>query len=203
MNSILDLDQKLFLILNRLRHPDLDGFMLAATDFKFWVPVYLWFIYILFKKLDQRAWLALLCIAITVLITDQVTSSIIKPLVQRLRPSHEPLLQGLVSLVKNTSGMFYKGGQFGFPSSHAANSFGVACFLWLTLRNSFRWTWIGFAVASVMTYTRLYLGVHYPLDLICGMAIGFGAGYLGWKVLILGQKKLGITGSPEPDSTVH
>lgn len=203
MNTILDLDQKLFLILNGLRHPDLDGFMLAATDFKFWIPVYLWFIYILFKKLDQHAWIALACIVLTVLIADQFTSSLLKPLIQRLRPSHEPVLKGLVNLVKTQSGMFYKGGQFGFPSSHAANSFGVAFFLWMILRKSFSWTWIGFAVASAMTYTRLYLGVHYPLDLICGAAIGLGAAYAGWKLFGLIQKKLNQAESLKSDSAIH
>lgn len=190
MNSIIGLDQKIFLVLNGLRHPELDGFMLAATDFKFWIPFYLWFIFILFKKYDQQAWLALGCIAITILITDQLTSGILKPLTQRLRPSHEPALDGLVNLVKTTAGQFYKGGKYGFPSSHAANSFGVATFLWLVLRKSYRWTFLGFIVAFILTYTRLYLGVHYPSDLICGIAIGIFAGYAGWKLFEWTGKKI-------------
>jgi len=172
MTTLLDLDRRLFLFLNSLNHPTLDGFMLAATDMKFWIPFYLWFIYILFKKLEQQAWIALICIALTVLIADQTTSHLLKPLVQRLRPSHEPTLQGLVHLVAQPAGSLYKGGLFGFPSSHAANAFGVAVFLWLIIGRSYRWTLIGFAVASILAYTRIYLGVHYPLDILTGMMIG-------------------------------
>ena len=172
MTTLLDLDRRLFLFLNSLNHPNLDGFMLAATDMKFWIPFYLWFIYILFKKLEQKAWIALICIALTVLIADQTTSHLLKPLIQRLRPSHDPTLQGLVHLVTQPAGNFYKGGLFGFPSSHAANAFGVAVFLWLIIGRSYRWTIIGFAVASILAYTRIYLGVHYPLDILTGMMIG-------------------------------
>ncbi|MFZ9982421.1 MAG: hypothetical protein ACO3FI_10360, partial [Cyclobacteriaceae bacterium] len=75
MDILLDTDRKLFLTLNSLFHPGMDGFMLAATDTKFWIPFYLWFIFILFKKLDRQAWLALICIALTVLIADQISSS--------------------------------------------------------------------------------------------------------------------------------
>ena len=172
MTTLLDLDRRLFLFLNSLNHPTLDGFVLAATDMKFWIPFYLWFIYILFKKLEQQAWIALICIALTVLIADQTTSHLLKPLVQRLRPSHESTLQGLVHLVAQPAGSLYKGGLFGFPSSHAANAFGVAVFLWLIIGRSYRWTLIGFAVASILAYTRIYLGVHYPLDILTGMMIG-------------------------------
>lgn len=177
-------------MLNALRHPALDGFMLAATDVKFWIPFYLWFIYVLFKKLDQQAWLALICIAITVLLSDQITSHLLKPLVQRLRPSHEPALENLVNLVATPSGTLYKGGKFGFPSSHAANAFGVAFFLWMTLRKNYSWTWIAFLVASILAYTRLYLGVHYPIDLICGMLIGIAAAYASWLLFLRLQKKM-------------
>lgn len=177
-------------MLNALRHPALDGFMLAATDVKFWIPFYLWFIYVLFKKLDQQAWLALICIAITVLLSDQITSHLLKPVVQRLRPSHEPALENLVNLVTTSSGTLYKGGKFGFPSSHAANAFGVAFFLWMTLRKNYGWTWVTFLVASILAYTRIYLGVHYPIDLICGMLIGIAAAYISWLLFLRFQKKM-------------
>lgn len=184
MTTLLDLDRRLFLILNGLNHPDLDGFMFAATDMKFWIPFYLWFIYVLFKKLDQQAWIALICIALTVLIADQTTSHLLKPLVQRLRPSHEPGLEGLVHLVKTPAGIWYKGGQFGFPSSHAANAFGVAIFLWLVLGRIYPWTIIGFAIAAVLAYTRIYLGVHYPLDVLAGILIGSASSYACWQLFI-------------------
>ena len=181
---LLELDRNLFLSLNGLFHPDLDGFMLAATDTKFWIPLYLWFIFILFKKLDRQAWLALICIALTVLIADQVTSHLLKPLIQRLRPSHDPALKEFVKLVKGPGGELYRGGLFGFPSSHAANSFGVALFLWLALSPVYKWTFIVFGVAFVLSYTRIYLGVHYPGDIIVGMVIGFISALSCWSIFL-------------------
>jgi undecaprenyl-diphosphatase len=173
MELLLELDRNLFLTLNSLFHPALDEFMLAATDAKFWIPFYLWFIFILFKKLERQAWLALICIALTVLMADQISSHLLKPLIARLRPSHDPAMTGIVNLVKSSSGTLYRGGLFGFPSSHAANSFGVALFLWLVLAPVYRWAFIGFGVAFVLSYTRIYLGVHYPADIFAGMFIGF------------------------------
>lgn len=173
MELLIELDRNLFLALNSLFHPALDEFMLAATDAKFWIPFYLWFIFILFKKLDRQAWLALICIALTVLITDQVSSHLLKPLIARLRPSHDPAMTGIVTLVKSQTGEFYRGGLFGFPSSHAANSFGVAFFLWLILAPVYRWAFIGFGIAFILSYSRIYLGVHYPADIMAGTLIGF------------------------------
>jgi len=187
---LLELDRNLFLSLNGLFHPDLDGFMLAATDTKFWIPLYLWFIFILFKKLDRQAWLALICIALTVLIADQVTSHLLKPLIQRLRPSHDPALKEFVKLVKGPGGELYRGGLFGFPSSHAANSFGVALFLWLALSPVYKWTFIVFGVAFVLSYTRIYLGVHYPGDIIVGMVIGFISALSCWSIFLRLKKMM-------------
>lgn len=182
MNIILEVDRKLFLLLNSMNHPDFDGFMLAATDMKFWIPFYLWFIFILFKKLDQAAWIALCCISLTVLITDQVSSSVLKPLIERLRPSHEPELIGLIHLVNTPSGEPYRGGNFGFPSSHAANAFGVAIFLWLILGKTYKWTIFAFPVAAILAYSRIYLGVHYPLDIVAGIILGATTAIFSQKI---------------------
>jgi undecaprenyl-diphosphatase len=99
-----------------------------------------------------------------------------KPVFARFRPSQEPTLEGLVHLVNG-----YKGGLYGFASSHAANTFGIAFFVWLTLRAHYRWIILIFAWAAFMTYTRIYLGVHYPGDIIVGAVVGFGSGWIGHK----------------------
>jgi undecaprenyl-diphosphatase len=110
----------------------------------------------------------LLAVVITVAVADQVTSTLMKPFFERLRPSHEPGLRDMVNIVNE-----YRGGRFGFASSHAANTFGVATLMWLTLKNFRPWIGLLFLWAVGVGYTRVYLGVHYPGDIIVGDFIGF------------------------------
>jgi undecaprenyl-diphosphatase len=90
-----------------------------------------------------------------------------KPYFGRLRPSHDPALDGLVHIVND-----YRGGLYSFASSHAANAFGVSFFLWLTVRKSLGWIWIMFIWATIFSYSRIYLGVHYPADIVVGALLG-------------------------------
>ncbi|MFM7194909.1 MAG: phosphatase PAP2 family protein [Bacteroidota bacterium] len=189
MGFLESADRDLFLLLNGFHGESLDSFMLAATDTKFWLPVHLFFIYMLFRKLDNRAWFALLCIGLAVLCTDQLTSSVLKPLTERLRPSHEPSLEPFIHLVRNHTGQFYRGGNYGFPSSHAANAFAVAMVLWLLLGKQFRWTALTFVVAALVGYTRIYLGVHYPGDVIVGAILGSLIGWGCWKVYLMAEQR--------------
>ena len=182
MESLDTLDRSLLLWLNAKHADGLDGFMMAATDTKFWIPLYLLFIYLLFRKLDNRAWLALVCIGLAILISDQLTSGLIKPLVQRLRPSHNPELEGLLHLVKDSAEQLYRGGLFGFPSSHASNSFAIATLLFLLLKTNLRFMGLIFIPAALMTYTRIYLGVHYPGDILTGVGIGIATAFLCFEV---------------------
>src|SRR5689334_9149993 len=114
MQTLIDLDKKLLLFLNGLNNPFLDQVMFYATKTFFWLPLYLFLIFLIFKNYKKETWFILLGVAITVILTDQITSSIMKPFFMRLRPSQEPSLQGLVHLVNG-----YKGGLYGFASSHA------------------------------------------------------------------------------------
>ena len=182
MEFLSGLDQQLLLFLNSLHTDALDPVVFAATGTTFWMPFYFWFIYLLFTRLDQRAWFALGAIALTVLAADQLTSTILKPWIERLRPSHDPELSSLLHLLTNADGNVYRGGKFGFPSSHATNSFGVATLIFLLLRRHTRWVWIAFTVAIIISYTRLYAGVHYPSDVLAGALIGSALGYGGWRI---------------------
>lgn len=189
MDLLSDLDQRILLWLNGLHADALDPVVFVATGTTFWTPFYCLFIYLLFTKLEQKAWLALGAIGLTVLACDQITSSLLKPWVERLRPSHEPGLNELLHLLTNANGDVYRGGKFGFPSSHAANSFGVATFLFLALRHHISWVWITFVVALLISYTRLYAGVHYPSDVLAGGVIGAALGYSGWRLYQLAAKR--------------
>jgi undecaprenyl-diphosphatase len=100
-----------------------------------------------------------------------------KPYFERLRPSRDPEVAALLHLVNG-----YKGGVYGFASSHAANSFGVSMFLWLLYRNNRKWIWTLFIWAAFFTYTRIYLGVHYPGDILVGGLTGLGCAALSFNL---------------------
>lgn len=177
LEKIIELDKELLLFLNSFHTPWLDPVMFWITKTLFWLPLYLFLLFLVFKNFKKDAWIVLIGIAIAILLADQITASIMKPFFARLRPSREPSLQGLVHLVDG-----YTGGKYGFASSHAANTFATALFFWLLFKERYRWVWVLFVWAVVMTYSRIYLGVHYPGDIIVGMLIGLGAAWAGFKI---------------------
>jgi undecaprenyl-diphosphatase len=177
LELLIDLDKKLLLFFNSLHTPWLDPVMFLITKTIFWLPLYLFLLYLVIKNYKKDSWIVLLGIALAILLADQITASIMKPFFERLRPSREPSLQGLVHLVNG-----YTGGKYGFASSHAANTFATALFFWIIFKNKYRWMWILFVWAVVMTYSRIYLGVHYPGDIIVGMLVGFGSAYCGYRL---------------------
>ncbi len=186
LEQLIELDKKIFLFFNSFYTPWLDSIMIFSTQTFAWLPLYVFLLYLIIKNYKKESWIILLGIFITILLADQITSSIMKPFFARLRPSHEPTLTGLIHLAKNWNGEIYTGGKYGFASSHAATTFGAATFFFLLFRSTK--TWIGwlFLWASFMTYTRIYLGVHYPGDILAGGIVGVLAGISGFQI----QKRL-------------
>lgn len=174
---LIELDKKIFLALNGFHAPWLDPVMLLITDTFVWLPLYAGLLFFIFKEFKKGGWMVLLGIALTIVIADQVTSTIMKPYFARLRPSHEPSLQEFIHLVNG-----YKGKKFGFASSHAANTFGAATFFFLLFRKRFEWIWVLFVWASLVTYSRIYLGLHYPGDILAGALVGALAAWAGYKL---------------------
>ena len=169
MEEILELDKKIFLELNsNFRHPFADQLMMFLTTTYAWIPLHLFLLYLLIRNYRNQTWLVLLAVAFTILLADQITSSIMKPFFERLRPSHEPSLAQQIFLVNK-----YRGGKFGFASSHAANTFGIATLMWLALKMYRPWIGLLFLWALFVGYTRIYLGVHYPGDILVGYLVGF------------------------------
>lgn len=167
IDFFLELDRDLFLELNSYHAPWLDIVMMFVTKTYVWVPLYAVIAYFIFKIHGKQGFLILTCIALTILLADQVTSTLMKPYFERLRPTHDPELAGLVHIVDD-----YRGGKFGFASSHAANTFGLAMFVFLLFRQHTRMVrWI-FVWALLVSYSRIYLGVHYPGDIIAGGVVG-------------------------------
>lgn len=176
MDELIRLDRELFLFFNGLHTPALDMPMFYLTKTFVWVPFYAALLYLIIRTYKLRSWTWLVGIALAITLADQITSTLMKPYFARPRPSHEPDLQGLVHIVNG-----YAGGQYGFASSHAADTFAVAMFFFLLFRKTHRWIgWI-FLWACLVTYTRIYLGVHYPGDVLCGAIIGLMAGWLSYR----------------------
>jgi undecaprenyl-diphosphatase len=177
IDQLVELDKEIFLTLNGLHTNWLDPVMFYATNTFVWIPLYLLLLFLVLKKYRNDSWAPLAGVLITILLADQITSGIMKPLFERLRPSRDPELKNLVHIVRG-----YTGGLYGFASSHAANTMGVALFFWMLFKQEHKWIAILFLWAILMAYSRIYLGVHYPGDIITGMIVGILAAMLGFKL---------------------
>ena len=172
------LDQELLLFLNGFHSPFFDTFMYLISGKLVWAVLYLSILVHIYRTYGWKTGLYLL-VAIILVITccDQMASGILKPTFQRFRPSRSPELENLVHTVNG-----YRGGKYGFASSHAANVFGLATFCSLLFRNR-KLSLFLFSWAALVSYSRIYLGVHYPGDIIVGTAIGLFFGYIIYKIL--------------------
>ncbi len=162
-------DKSLFLWLNQAHNTVADFVMIGVSNKFVWIPLYLLLLFWLFKYDKQYVWLAI-SLGLLILISDQVASGILKPWVGRLRPCHDPSISNLVHAPDGC------GGKFGFASSHASNMFAIATFCWLCLRSHLKYIWLLFPWAALIAYSRIYLGVHFPGDVIVGALIGIAAG---------------------------
>ncbi|MBR4405941.1 MAG: phosphatase PAP2 family protein [Bacteroidaceae bacterium] len=131
----------------------------------------LFYIVIKNNKLKQSLVIFIL-VALLITVADQVASGICKPLFQRFRPTHDPIVGPMIDIVNG-----YRGGKYGFFSSHASNTFAGATFFALLFRNT-RVSVLLFIWATLCTYSRLYLGVHYPTDILTGLTFGILSGYV-------------------------
>ena len=175
---INDVDTDLLLWLNSAHNAFFDVFMMLFTGKWIWIPMYLSLAYLLLKNMTaKQAMMCIVAIALVIVVTDQMSSSLIRHAVGRLRPANlENPISDMVHIVDG-----YRGGRYGFPSSHAANSFGLVFFLYFLMRRSplpaFMMVW-----AIVNCYSRIYLGVHYPGDILCGALVGLLGATIVWLI---------------------
>jgi len=172
MDTLQAWDEALLLTLNG--HPDwLHHTAWVLTSKWAAVPVVLLILFRLFKGgIRRSAWIALAAFLVTFAGTDAISSRLMKPGFERLRPSHEDRLSDALTLHQFEDGSIYRGGRFGFVSSHAANTFGLATLAVLMFgAGTWRWLWLW---ALLVSWTRIYLGVHYPGDILFGALFGAG-----------------------------
>lgn len=161
-------DEKALLLVNGLHSPFFDGVMWTVSDKTVWQPLYIFLAVAVCRRHSRRdAVICLLVVGAAIAATDQTCGSLLRPLFGRLRPSNpDNSVAAFVHIVNN-----YRGGNYGFPSCHAANSFCLAVYLSLCFRGK-RAAVLLFTWAALVSYSRVYLGVHYPGDVIGGMFVG-------------------------------
>lgn len=171
LEKVLSLDTDLLVYLNNLGSTQYDGLWLIITKQINWLPLFLFLLYVILKKLGTKQTLYLLLfIAILLVFTDQVTN-LFKNGFQRLRPCNNPEINTIIRVVK-------KSNSYSFFSGHAANSMAVATFLYFTLRQYSSYFILLFLWPLIFAYSRIYLGLHYPLDIFCGHLFGIFSGFL-------------------------
>lgn len=177
MDFLVQLDKQLLLSLNGSDCLWLDNLMWYVSKTGTWAFMMLALLWLVVRRDNWRSTLSfILCFALCIVLADQISSSLIKPFVMRPRPTHDAEIGALVDVVRG-----YRGGRFGFVSSHAANTFAVVTLLSLVIR---RWslTLVTFSWALLVSYSRIYLGVHYFGDVFCGAALGMLVGWAMYRL---------------------
>ena len=182
LDKIIAFDKQLFVFLNGLGSENFDGLWLLITKQIYWTPLFLIVFFILQKKIGwKQLGILLLFVAVLILISDQ-TANLFKTTFQRLRPCNDPEIKDFIRIVKESN-------SYGFFSAHASSSMACATFVFLLFKKHFKYPFLFFLFPLVFAYSRIYLGVHFPLDIIVGYAFGTFYAMLFYKLYQVLQPK--------------
>lgn len=186
IQHLLDIDRDLLLTMNGSESLFWDVVMQMITSTQTWIPFFVVLLYIILKNNSLKSFIwTIIVIALVIALCDRISSGIFKPVFERFRPTHDPYIMFLVDTVNG-----YRGGRFGFISSHAANTFGISIFLSLLIRQ-WKFSVMMFIWATLSSYSRIYLGVHYLGDILCGCLVGCLVGMLMFWLYVFVNKRLG------------
>ncbi len=178
LDKIIRFDKELMIYLNGMGTESWDQFWIIVTNQLSWIPLYLLFFYLIFKSLGWKKGLALVLLtAVLVTFSDQFTV-FLKDSFERLRPNRDPSVNSMIRILKNNS-------SFSFVSGHATTSMAVSLLMYLTLRKNFPYTWLFFIWPLLFAYSRIYIGVHFPMDVLCGSLLGIVIGYIFYRLSLL------------------
>jgi undecaprenyl-diphosphatase len=182
INELIAWDKELFLFLNGIHSPLWDYTMTLFTLTPTWILFYGLILFFIIEKYDKKSLFIIVSIILLIVCADQF-AGILKHTIQRLRPSNDPSISLLAHV------FFNKGGQFGFVSAHASNTFAFATFSSMLFKNK-RYTTFIFPWAIIIAYSRIYLGVHYPGDVLGGAILGIGIGIGIYNLLLFAEYRL-------------
>ncbi len=175
LEKIITLDKAFFVFLNGLGSSTYDGFWLFITKQANWTPIFLLVFYLIYKKVGlKNLGIMILFIAFLILICDQ-TANFFKDAVQRLRPCNDLQIKDIIRVVKHSD-------TFSFFSGHATNSMATTVFVYLIMRKYYKHIYLLFLFPLIFAYSRIYLGLHFPIDILTGYAFGATFGFLFYKI---------------------
>lgn len=196
------LDKQLLLFLNGLHHPFMDDLMWYISLKLTWIPLYLGLVFLFYKLFGVRHfWKIILGIIISLALADQFASTICKPLFERFRPSHSPEIGDLVHILRDK-----RGGKYGFISSHASTTFSIAFFIFLSLKRFSKQIYINFVRygllfwAALVSYSRVYMGVHYVGDILTGAIAGILIAWFVFWIYNVLEKRFSVPLQKTSDS---
>lgn len=177
MDNLIAIDSSLLILINHYHTAFWDEVFWLITSMKIWIPMYAMILYVLIKQRNGRIIiLNIFAVALLILLCDQISTQVFKYGFERLRPTHNPDLENIVILVHN-----YTGGKYGFVSSHATNTMGITVLLGLLFRNK-PFTIFMILWSLIVSYSRIYCGVHFPGDIIGGMILGIIIGVFIYNI---------------------
>jgi undecaprenyl-diphosphatase len=182
LEKLLDLDTRLFIYLNGLGSETYDGLWLIITKQVNWIPFFLFLFYLIYTKIGiKKTAYLLLFVAVLILASDQITN-LFKYTFQRQRPCNNTNINTFIRVVESRS-------SFSFFSGHASNTMAVATFLYFVFKTKIKYLGFLFLWPLIFAYSRIYLGLHYPLDIISGYLCGLILGYITYKIYQFTQIK--------------
>lgn len=175
LEKLIQLDVQLLVFLNGLGSATYDGLWLFITKQSNWTPFFLVLLYLVYKKIGIKSTLYLLLLVTLLLVVTDQTTNLFKVTFQRLRPCNNPEINSIIRLVKPSN-------SFSLFSGHAANSSATMTFLFLLLKKYYRFAFLLFLFPLIFAYSRIYLGLHYPLDIVTGYLFGSTFGFVTYKL---------------------
>jgi undecaprenyl-diphosphatase len=183
LNKLVQWDQEFFLLLNGAGTKTFDSFFVFISSTKSAIPLFIFIIFLLIKKHRKSFWQGLVLILIVVSLADLTSVHAFKNVFMRLRPSHEPLLADSIRLLVS------KGGLYGFVSSHASNFFAIAAIVSLLFSERKYLPYLLYSWATLVSYSRIYVGKHYALDVIGGAILGIFVAKIVWCIVLKIKEK--------------
>lgn len=185
LESLIELDKKVFFLINGNHNSVFDFIMYWISDDWIWLPFYLLLVFLIWKKVKKKTILIAITAILLFITTDQ-TSTLLKKSIERYRPSRDPMIENTVHIVND-----HRGGKYGFISSHASNTFALAAFISMLGIAGLKWlNCVLFPWAILIGYSRIYLGVHYPGDILGGWLFAFICAFIFYCLYKFTERKI-------------